>query len=202
MSTSSGFLGFGLALGLAAGLLGGVALAGPAHVAATGPSPTPTATPPSVSVGAPWALPAVGVSGPGVAQSGTGIAYPYFGGTPGLAPDHTIVVTGVGEANMTSDGSDRTAAEKTAIAAALADAKTQADAIARATGLTISGVLSVSASVSPSGPVPLPASGSTGVICSPPALPAPSGKVIPQPGCPPVYRSTLDAAVTVEYRVA
>ncbi|MEI6726974.1 MAG: Wzz/FepE/Etk N-terminal domain-containing protein [Actinomycetes bacterium] len=48
-----------------------------------------------------------------------------------------------------------TAAEKAAIAAALADAKVQADAIARGTGLTITGVLSVSASVSPYGPVPL-----------------------------------------------
>jgi hypothetical protein len=50
------------------------------------------------------------------------IAYPYFGGTPGVAPDHTIVVTGVGQADVQLDGSDRTAAQKSAIADALADA--------------------------------------------------------------------------------
>ena len=66
-----------------------------------------------------------------------------------MAPDHTIVVTGVGQADIASDGSDQAAAQKTALAAALADAKTQADTIAADTGLTISGVLSVSASVSP-----------------------------------------------------
>ena len=48
---------------------------------------------------------------------------------------------------MKADGSNRAAAQKTALDAALADAKAQADAIATATGLSISGVLSVSAAV-------------------------------------------------------
>jgi uncharacterized protein YggE len=135
------------------------------------------------------------------------IAYPYFAGSPGIAPDHTIVVTGAGQTDMQSDGSDRAAAQKTALAAALADAKTQADTIASDTGLTISGVLSVSASVSPSygiEPIARAASGSSTVVC--PAIPPQaSGAVIPEPVCPPVpqpvYQQTISVSVTVEYSV-
>ena len=94
----------------------------------------------------------------GSASSGVAIAYPYPGypGTPGLAPDHTIVVTGFGRASMAADQSDRATAQQAALKAALADAKAQADTVATATGVTIQGVLSVSVSSSPGyfGPMP------------------------------------------------
>ena len=58
------------------------------------------------------------------------------------------------QAELKSDGSNRAAAQKTALQAALSDIEAQAEVIASATGLSISGVLSVSASVSNYGPVP------------------------------------------------
>jgi uncharacterized protein YggE len=133
------------------------------------------------------------------------IAYPYVGGTPGLAPDHTIVVTGVGQADLRPDGSDRAAAQKSAIADALADAKAQADAIAADTGLSISGVLSVSASVSPAyGIMPLVANRAGTPSCPvpvPESGPSTSKPVPPQPDCAPTYQQTLSVSVMVEYRV-
>jgi hypothetical protein len=121
--------------------------------------------------------------------AGSAIAYPVYAGTPGVAPDHTIVVTGAGQAEMKGNGSNRAAAEKAALAAALADAKAQADAIAKATGLTLSGVLSVSASVSPYGVVmPMaPTEGST------PGVPAPDS-IVASP-------QVLGVSVTVAYQV-
>jgi Protein of unknown function (DUF541) len=139
----------------------GTALGAPLpNTGATGAGETTSSGPPTVTGG-------------GAAVAGTAI-YPYYGGTPGIAPDHTIVVTGTGQATLKSDGSNRAAAQKTALDAALADAKAQAETIASATGLSISGVLSVSASVSPYGvvmpmvaapnaPVPAPTSESLGV---------------------------------------
>jgi uncharacterized protein YggE len=104
--------------------------------------------------------------------------------------------------------------QRTALAAALTDAKTQADDIASATGLTISGVLSVSASVSLSyGVLPPVPYGSGTSACVPPAMGGPSASgvpvapqargmtVVPQPACMPVYRQTISVSVTVEYRV-
>jgi uncharacterized protein YggE len=115
---------------------------------------------------------------------------------------------------MQSDGSDQSAAEKTALDAALADAKTQADAIASDTGLTITGVLSVSASVSPTfGVLPPVPYGSGTSACIPVAMGEPSASaepvapqasgmtVVPQPACVPVYRQTVSASVTVEYHI-
>jgi hypothetical protein len=214
MSATSRFLGAGIAFGLAAGLLVGVGLAQPGRAAATTPSAPPTAQSGGAAVGAPAGLPTVtsgGSTGTAVASSGTAIAYPYFPGSPGIAPDHTIVVTGIGQADMQSDGSDRAAAQKSALAAALADAKAQATEIASATELSISGVLSVSAAVSPGyGIVPMAgaasepdqptcmpgaAAGGTSATTQPPL----------QPVCPPepqpVYRQTLSVSVTVAYRV-
>jgi hypothetical protein len=108
-------------------------------------------------------------------------AYPYFAGSPGLAPDHTIVVTGVGQADLASNSSDQAAAQRIALAAALADAKTQADTIAADTGLTISGVLSVSASMSPGyGVIPMVTNGAA----TPPCV---------------VAHATLDRAVLASY---
>ena len=146
-------------------LLVGLAIGGGA-VLASGPTTAP-ATPaaaPSVSIGAPpvpsttdtttlngATTGAETVAAGGGTVAGSAIAYPYYGGTPGLGPDHTILVTGIGQANVKSDGSNRAAAEKKALTGALADARSQADAIASATGLSVTGVLSVSASVSPYG---------------------------------------------------
>ena len=88
------------------------------------------------------------LSGGGVATSSQAIAfpYPYYPGSPGVAPDHTIVVVGFGEAAAKPDLSDRASAQRSALAAALADAKAQADVVAVAAGVTITGVLSVSVS--------------------------------------------------------
>ena len=105
------------------------------------------------------------------------------------------------------DDSNQLAAQKTALAAALADAKAQADAVAAGTGLTISGVLSVSASMSPGyGVMPLAANGAGLLSCPVPApgrVPLSNGKtILPQPICPPVYQQAISASVTVEYRVS
>ena len=204
MSNPSRFLGIGVALGLAAGLLVGVGLTGPGRAAAV----TPSAAPITSAGGAVSVAPGVGTTtvttgGTTTAQAGTAIAYPYVAGSPGVAPDHTIVVTGVGQADLKSDGSDRTTAQKSALGAALADAKMQADVIAAGTGLTISGVLSVSASVSPGyGVMPLVTNGAGTPTCVVP-LPATGGgtTTLPQPVCPPTYQQTLSASVTVEYSV-
>jgi Protein of unknown function (DUF541) len=215
MSTTQRFFGAGIALGLAGGLLVGVGLAQPGRAVAITPSSAPTAHSDAAAVGAPAGLPTVtsggGSTGTAVAATGTAIAYPYYGGSPGIAPDHTIVVTGVGQANMQSDGSDRSAAQKSALATALADAKAQADTIATDTGLTISGVLSVSAWVSPGyGIVPMAgaASGPNQPTCVPvPGAPAtgpqPTAKPLVESVCPPepTYQQTLGVSVTVEYRV-
>lgn len=192
MSTTPRFLGIGIAIGLAAGLLVGVGLTEPSRAAATTPSAAPIPPSGSTAVGAPGPLPAVRIGGSTVSAPGTAIAYPYFGGSPGIAPDHTIVVTGVGQADMASDGSDHAAAQAGALAAALTDAKRQADAIATATGLSISGVLSVSSSVSPSyGIMPMVgAAGGSG-----------PGQLLPPTVPVPAYPQTLNVSVTIEYHV-
>jgi len=200
MSTAPRFLGVGVALGLAAGLLVGVGLTQTGRAAAAEPSTAPSLASGGPVISAPVALPPVTVGGGAAASSGTAIAYPYFGGTPGVAPDHTIVVTGAGQADLKSNGSNRAAAQKTALAAALADAKAQADVIAADTGLSISGVLSVSASMSPGYGV-MPMTGAVTPTCIE-AVPAPAnGKAtLPSTVCPPVQQ-TLSASVTVAYSV-
>jgi hypothetical protein len=193
MSTAPRFLSVGVVLGIAAGLLVGVGLTQPGTAAATTPSAVPSLPSSGATTGAPGALPAITTGGSTVTSSGMAIAYPYFGGSPGLAPDHTIVVTGVGQADVKSGGSDRAAAAKTALIAALADAKGQADAIAAATGLSIRGVLSVSSSVSPSyGVMPMAgsANGQTPGQAAPPIVPEPA------------YPQTLSVSVSVAYRVS
>ena len=206
MSSASRFLGVGVALGLAAGLLVGVGLTQAGRAAAAAPSAAPSLASSGAVAGAPGALPAITTGGDTVTSSGTAIAYPNFAGSPGVAPDHTIVVTGLGQADLQSDGSNQAAAQKTALAAALADAKALADAIAADTGLSISGVLSVSASVSPGfGVMRLVAKGSVTppcVVAVPGSGPPTNGKTtLPQPVCPPTYQQTLSVSVTVEYRV-
>lgn len=216
MSSAPRFLGVGLALGLAAGLLVGVGLSQPTRAAAASPSTTsPVGATGGLAI-APGALPfvmggttstqvsagsaqtgsAMAQAGTGSAQAASAIAYPWFGGSPGLAPEHTIVVTGVGQAVMKPDGSDLAGAQNKALAAALADAKAQADAIASATGLAISGVYSVSASSAPFYGVMPMAGVSSG------SAPGQAGPPVAQPMDPqPDYPQTLSVSVTVAYRV-
>jgi hypothetical protein len=139
------------------------------------------------------------VSGGGLAPNAT-IAYPYpgYSGTSGVAADHTIVVTGVGEASLKADGSNRTSALRTALTSALADAKAQADLVAQATGVTIHGVLSVSVSNGQTYAYPL-AAGVEG--SAPGATPGgttvpPSGPVLVQPVAP-----QFEVSVTVAYQI-
>jgi hypothetical protein len=163
--------------------------------AATGAAPAPAVGPPvPVSGGG-----TSSVGGTGVASSGVAIAYPYPGypGAPGLAPDHTIVVTGFGRASMAADQSDRATAQQAALKAALADAKAQADTVATATGVTIQGVLSASVSSSQGyfGPVPLVMGGPQ----NGPSSGAPGPPVVSPPQVPPTPE--LDVTVTVAYRI-
>jgi hypothetical protein len=196
LGTTATALVFGLVIGAGAVLASGASTPSkapsPAPSAVTGvPSALVPSTTDTTSVGgmATGTGTTVGSTGPAVA--GAAIAYPYYGGTPGIAPDHTIVVTGVGQADMKSDGSNRAAAQKTALAAALADAKAQADVIASATGLSISGVLSVNASVSPYGVV-MP------MVATPDSAP---NAPVPAPGKTVVSPEVLGVSVTVAYRV-
>ena len=128
----------------------------------------------AVTPGAPAIAPGVVTTGPatatGIATSGTAIAYPYYGGVPAVAPEHTIVVSGYGQATMAADGADRAKAQGKALAVAMADAREQADAIAKAAGVTITGVSSISASGGGYGyAVPMAANGTTG--SNPQAIP-------------------------------
>ena len=127
------------------------------------------------------------------------IAYPYPGnpGLSGVAPDNTIVVTGFGQAVVQPDLSDRATAQQTALNAALADAKAQADTVASTTGTHISGVLSVSVSSSPGygGPVPLIVGGAMGGSSS-------TAPGVPMPVQPPVASMPeFVVTVTVAYRI-
>ncbi len=154
--------------------------------------------------GAPVAAGDPGASGSGMASSSGAIAYPYpgFTGTPGLAPDHTIVVTGTGQATVKVDLSDRAAAQERALVAALADAKAQADAVARVAGLTITGVLSVAASSGEAYALPMetgPAGTSAGPSGGTTPVP-PMAPPVPAPGA--ASGSQLAVSVTVAYRIS
>ncbi len=98
----------------------------------------------------------------------------------------------MGQADLKSDGSNRAAAQKTALEAALADIEAQAEVIASATGLSISGVLSVSASVSNYGPVPY-------ALAVPGAAPTSGVPAAVQPD--PSVSQLLSVAITVAYSV-
>ena len=200
-------LGGLVALGAAAVLLGACSVAsGPSGSivpAASNPAqvtsaPVPAGgTPPQV--GAPTIVSGGGVGGMAgtvTTSGGPAIAYPYPG-TPGVAADHTIVVTGFGQAPVQADLSDGTAAKQAALKAALADAKAQADTVAAVTGVTIKGVLSVNVSSSQGygGPVPMIVGGAVGGSSS--AAPG-----IPTPVQPPVAPAPeFDVTVTVAYSI-
>jgi hypothetical protein len=142
-----------------------------------------------------------GVVSPGVGGSVPAIAYPYpiYPGSPGVAPDHTIVVTGVGRADVKADLSDQAGAQRDALQAALADARAQADVVARAAGVTITGVLSVSVSSGGAYAMPM-AAGAAG--STPGAVPggAPNIAPVPVPMEPTVQQ--LVVSVTVAYRIS
>jgi hypothetical protein len=140
-------------------LIGGCTAAGT-------PSSPPQATSPSTpelaapAIGAPattFVGPAIapvsngtstgGSSGSGSASAAIAYPYPVLGGSAGLAPDHQLVVSGTGWATVKADLSDRSAAQRTALAAALADVKAQAQAAATNAGVTLGGVISLSISV-------------------------------------------------------
>jgi len=188
----------GAALGAPAGMPGGVTVG-------SAPSGAPDANPSGiVTSGSGVASSGVGVVSPGgVAASAPSIAYsyPFYAGTPGVAPDHTIVVTGTGRSEVRSDLSDQASAQRSAIAAAIADARAQADVVARAAGVTITGVLSVSVSsggsyavpmaVGAAGPNPGVVQGGTPNI-APMPVPSPIGPVSQQ----------LFVSVTVAYRIS
>jgi hypothetical protein len=144
----------------------------------------------SVPIGAPTA---VGADMSGLTTGGTGsaIAYPYpiFGGTPGVAPDHSILVTGTSQSPMKADRSNAAAAERTALGAALDEAKKRADEVAAATGVTIQGVLSVSVSVGQGwiAPMGIESPGATTVPPAAGSAPAPA----------PATPNTVEMGVTV-----
>jgi len=123
--------------------------------ASTSTAARPAAAPAAAPVGAAMGAPAVSTSGgatgsgssSGSATSSVAYPYPVFGGSAGLAPDHELVVSGTGTATMQADGSDRAAAQRTALAAAMVDAKSQAEAAASDAGVTLGGVVSLSVSV-------------------------------------------------------
>jgi len=163
----------------------------------------PTGTPDAAAIGAPaQAGGGTGLTGTsdGGTASNAAIAYPYPGypGSSGVAPDHTIVVTGVGNAALTADGSNRSTAQRTALAAALADAKAQADLVAQATGVTIKGVLSVSVSTGQAFAYPIMA----GLEGSAPGT-APDGTTVtpPAPGIVRPAAPQLEVSVTVAYQI-
>jgi Protein of unknown function (DUF541) len=190
MSPAPRLLATGAALGLIGGLLAGVALTPPRPAAAATAPPAP-ATTPSVGSGATGVQPPASIGAAGVGPSGTAIAYPApYPGAPGVAADHTIVVTGVGQTSIKSAGADTAAAQKAALLAALADARAQAEVIAAATGLSIRGVLSVSAVVAPAYGIEPMAGASSG-----------SGPALPPVAPVPVPASILSVSVTVAYTV-
>ncbi len=133
-----------------------------------------------------------GGSGVGVATSGIAYPYPAYGGSPGVAPDHSILVTGTGQADLAVDGKNRAAAEHRALVLGVADAKSRAEAVATATGASIQGVLSVSVAVAQGwfGPVPMDSPGG-------PATPSTSGTVVPAPPATPQLTVTVTIAYTI-----
>lgn len=202
----------GLLVPVLAVLIGGCTAAGPPSGAAH------TTSPATVAVGAPvLGAPAASLIGPavapvpnGLATSGAGssseasaaIAYPYpgVGGSAGLAPDHELVVSGAGWANVKVDLNDRTAAQRSALAAALSDAKAQAQAAAADAGVTLGGVISLSVSVGGNYVMPM------GVL-EPPTVPSTGGGTVvpPAAGGSALNVPTteqLEVTVTVAYSIS
>ena len=134
-----------------------------------------------------------GAAGGSVASGA--IMYPYSGyaGITGVAPDHTIVVVGSGQAALKGDGSNRAAAQTTALAAALADARALANGAAAAAGVSITGVSSISVSVGESYVGVLPMNG----VAQPNSLPGGPAIAFPSPA-----PAQLSVTVTVAYAIS
>ena len=207
---SSGRRLLGLALPAALLVLAGCTSAAGANISAPKAPPAMT-TASTQEIGAPLdqaglAVPPVpgsgvpgstgGSGGSGSASSGV-MTYPFPGylGSAGVAPDHTIVVVGSGDAPLKSDGSDRAAAEKLAVAAALVDARALADSAAHAAGVSITGVSSISVSVGETYGGVMPMTGSTEPNIAPNAPGAPAVPVASPPA------PVLSVTVTVAYRI-
>lgn len=174
-------------------LVAGCAAAAPASAPTSQPGTQPSTLVATAQTGStgqavagPPALATVSGGGSGQATSTAGIAYPYpvYGNAPGLAPDQTIVVSGTGTATLKDASADRTSAERTALTAALADARSQAEIVASATGVKLGTIVSVSVSSSGGWFAPLPmesntgaANGSSGGASSGPASPPAGGSV-------------------------
>ena len=193
----------------ASGALGAPGQGPGAVTVGSAPSGAPDANPSGiVTSGGGVASSGVGVVSPGVVGSGVvgsapSIAYPYpfYAGTPGVAPDHTIVVTGTGRADVNADLSDQASAQRSAIGAAIADARAQADVVARAAGVTTTGVLSVTVSSGGAYAVPM-AAGAAGATPGVVQGGAPNIAPVPVPGpIGPTYQQ-LFVSVTVAYRIS
>jgi hypothetical protein len=188
----------GSALALAGIVLVGLASAGCGAVASAAAPGSPSAAgsvraPTSGGTTDPPILPITGISASGGA-AGPSSGYPVLGyqGLPGLAPDHTIVVTSTSQAAVEGDFSNRVAAQHAALTAALADSRAQADIVAAATGSGIRGVLSVNVTTSQNFPGPVPAGVVTG--------PAPS-RGAPQSIQPFPSFQMIAVTVTVAYSI-
>jgi len=152
-----------VAVPMVALLLTGCAAAGSAA-----PPTAPSGAPGAPAVGQVDIAPGGGTSSASAPNAAVAYPYPVYGGSSGLAPDHELVVNGSGTATMKADGSDRAAAQRTALAAAVADAKSQAQAAAGDAGVTLGSVISMSVSVGGDyvGVVPMGASGSSDTVTS------------------------------------
>jgi hypothetical protein len=138
----------------------------------------------------------------GGAAANMAIAYPYpgLGGSAGLAPDHELVVNGTGWSTVKVDLSNRITAQRSALEAALADAKAQAQAAASDAGVTLGGVVSMSVSVNGNYAYPLgvlepsQTGPSTGV-----GAPVPPAATESAPAAPTTEQ--LEVTVTVAYGI-
>jgi len=174
-------------------------LAGCAAAGSAAPATTPAGGNGVPAVGQVDSAPGGGTSS--ASAPNAAIAYPVFGGSSGLAPDHELVVSGTGTATMKADGSDRATAQRTALAAAVADAKSQAQAAAGDAGVTLGAVVSMSVSVGGGyvGVMPMGASGSSDTVSSSggTAVPPAAGSV---PSTPTTEQ--LVVTVTVAYSIS
>lgn len=133
-----------------------------------------------------------GTSSGSAPNAAVAYSYPILGGSPGLAPDHELVVSGTGTATMKADGSDRSTAQRTALAAAIADARSQAQGAAGDAGVTLGAVVSMSVSVG-GGYVDVMPMGASG---APETAPSSGGTAIP-----PVAGGTVPSSPTTEQLV-
>jgi hypothetical protein len=174
---------------------------GGAAAATTGATGAAAVAPAGVDagvIGAPALVGTGAVTSAGGSSAALAYPYPGYPGASGVAADHTIVVTGAGDAAIKADGSNRASAQRTALAAALADAKAQADLVAQATGVTIKGVLSVSVANGQMYVYPM-AAGAEG--SAPGAAPGGTTVAPPAAGAVQPVAPRLEVSVTIAYQI-